>query len=372
MNNSFSLHLLDFKNKLFEEITEVPAALQLPYYPGLDGLRGTAIIIVIVSHLLAKFDFVKDTGAFGVEIFFVISGFLITSLLLKEKVKHGTVSFKNFYIRRILRIFPVAYLFLLVLLLINKSAGLDITNKSFVQAALYLKNIPFKGTGDWYTGHFWSLSVEEQFYVFFPFFIVNKTSRFIVIALSLILTVPLLHIVGFNNFWIFSNNIVHIITFVILILLEHGTTAILTGALFSILLFKKIIVVDKLKSNYLLSFALLIVAYLLFMKVPGFNIVYLSDILAPVIISYTIMLNLKEKNLLRYFLDNVIMIRIGVLSYSLYIWQQLFIFTPEKLKHFKYSDNIFLRVFLIFAVSASSYYFFEKFFLRYKAKFKPN
>lgn len=359
------------KEKLFADITEVPIVLQQSYLPGLDGLRGISIIMVISSHLAMYTPLMEYfNGAIGVEIFFVISGFLITSLLLKEKVKRGTVSFKNFYIRRILRIVPVAYLFLLVLMMLNTRLQLGISLKSFIASFLYIRNVPFKNTYDWYTSHFWSLSVEEQFYISFPFFIVAKTNKFIIGAAVIILTVPLLVILGFNNVWIFySNHIVHVVTFIIIVLLGKGTTSILVGSLYAILLFKKVIVIDKLRSNYFVSFGFLIFSFLVLMRISYLHTEYLSVILFPVIIGYVILLNLKEKNLLRYFLDSALLTKIGVLSYSLYIWQQLFT-TTQKWNLFKYSDTMVVRVFLLFLVSFISYYFFEKFFLRYKAKFK--
>jgi peptidoglycan/LPS O-acetylase OafA/YrhL len=111
------------KNKFQAEITAVPDYLQGKYYTALTGIRGVAIVIVLLYHLginrlLKLFDW-WILGRLGVDIFFVLSGFLITTLLLKEKLAHGHVSLKKFYIRRFLRIVPVAYLFLAVLIAIN-------------------------------------------------------------------------------------------------------------------------------------------------------------------------------------------------------------------------------------------------------------
>jgi len=111
---------------------------------------GISIILVIIYHLLNETPFKGCiNGIIGVKIFFVISGFLITTLLLKEKVKTGKVSFSNFYIRRALRVIPVSYLFLLILLLGN--SYFKITALSFVSSILYIKNLPFKWVGEWYT-----------------------------------------------------------------------------------------------------------------------------------------------------------------------------------------------------------------------------
>jgi peptidoglycan/LPS O-acetylase OafA/YrhL len=359
------------KEKLFADITDVPAVLQPSHLPGLDGLRGISILIVIFGHFAmyrGLFEYVN--GEIGVEIFFVISGFLITSLLLKEKVRLGTVSFKNFYVRRILRIVPVAYLFLIVLVILNVCFSLNISTKSFITSFFYLKNIPFKGSLDWYSGHFWSLSVEEQFYICFPFFIVFQTNKFIFFSFLLIVILPLLNILGFHNVGIFySSHIIHIITFIVITLLGKGTASILIGSLYSIFLFKKIIIVEKIKSNYFISFGLLIFACYILTRVSYLYIEFISVTVFALIVGYIILLNLKEKNLLRYFLDSALLSKIGVLSYSLYIWQQIFT-GDQSWGIFKYSNTIIVRFTLLFIVSYFSYYYFEKFFLRYKDNFK--
>jgi peptidoglycan/LPS O-acetylase OafA/YrhL len=151
---------------------ELPEAIKKDKFPGLDGLRGISILLVIVAHLLKNYRSVGwatvlFTGVTGVNIFFVISGFLITTLLLKEKHTLGRISLKNFYIRRALRIVPPVYLYLIVLFFLKIIYDLKVSGKSLLEAALYLKNLPL--SKDWYTDHFWSLGIEEQYYLIFPF-----------------------------------------------------------------------------------------------------------------------------------------------------------------------------------------------------------
>jgi peptidoglycan/LPS O-acetylase OafA/YrhL len=131
------------------------------YVPGLDGLRGVAILMVLLDHLLLDTRLAMPTlGSGGVEIFFVLNGFLITALLLRKKVKKESVSLRRFYIRRALRILPVAYLFLAVLLLCHYLFDLRLSAGSFMAAALYVKNIQLNYTSNWFNGHFGTLSVE--------------------------------------------------------------------------------------------------------------------------------------------------------------------------------------------------------------------
>ena len=156
-----------------------------------------AILLVIKSHLTGSFyDFPKlgagrfplrfTLGYLGVRIFFVISGFLITTLLLRETEKTGRISLKQFYIRRALRILPASYVFLLCLAAAVAIGILAIPKISFVASLFYFRN--YLGN-DWYTGHLWSLSVEEQFYLIWPAIMVILGTRRALIAAAC--TLPL-------------------------------------------------------------------------------------------------------------------------------------------------------------------------------------
>ena len=151
------------------------------YLPGLNGLRAIAASAVIISHIglhLDMFGLVKlggyDLGSFGVTIFFTLSGFLITYLLLCENLLKSAIDVRKFYIRRILRIWPLyfAYLFI-VLLYLHFKINSDIWYYIFV-----VPNIPFAMNAAVggvlyipFIGHYWSLGVEEQFYAFWPWIV---------------------------------------------------------------------------------------------------------------------------------------------------------------------------------------------------------
>lgn len=371
MNNMTGNKASAFKQKLFAEITEIPDILKPSYLPGLDGLRGLSISIVIIGHF-ALYRGLLDylNGEIGVQVFFVISGFLITTLLLKEKVKHKNVSLRKFYIRRFLRIVPVSYLYLIVVILLNRQLHLGVTLKSFTTAFLYLKNIPFKNATDWTTGHYWSLSVEEQFYLFFPFFIIFKCNKYLWLSILIIIFLPFLNILGFNNVGVFyKNHVIHFFTFSLIILLGKGTASILVGSTFSILLFKKIIRIENLPDSYFLSFLLLVFAFALLTRVSVFYYEFISVAIFPFLIGYIIVVNLRQRNFLSNVLENATIKKIGVLSYSLYVWQQIFT-NNDRWNLFKYSDTIIVRLIMLVLVANISYHFFEKIFLRYKAKFK--
>lgn len=136
--------------------------------PSLDGLRAISITLVILSHLVKwkhiSLEVIGSYGALGVFIFFVLSGYLITNLLLREYERSGTVSLRNFYVRRAFRIFPAAMLFLMVVIVLYWQ---EMRWFHIGAALLYVANMDL--TRPWVFGHLWSLSIEEQFYLLWPF-----------------------------------------------------------------------------------------------------------------------------------------------------------------------------------------------------------
>jgi len=136
--------------------------------PSLDGLRAISISLVVVGHW-AELRYHSDVaGAFanlGVRIFFIISGYLITTLLLKEREKTETIGLREFYVRRAYRILPAAFVFMLPVFVVFFVRH-ELRWYHAVAAALYVANFDF--AHPWFLGHLWSLSVEEQFYFLWP------------------------------------------------------------------------------------------------------------------------------------------------------------------------------------------------------------
>ena len=135
--------------------------------PSLDGLRAISILLVVFGHLARRLHgpqlFWENYPLIGVRIFYVISGYLITHILIREQQRSGTIKLRDFYIRRAFRIFPAALVFLVIVIAFNWS-GLHWYH--IAAAFLYLVNFDF--TRPWFLGHLWSLSVEEQFYFLWP------------------------------------------------------------------------------------------------------------------------------------------------------------------------------------------------------------
>ncbi len=147
------------------------------HIPSLDGLRGVSIALVVIAHLQGTRGVpaflsspLFDHGQLGVKIFFVVSGFLITRLIADEIDGTGGLSLRLFYIRRVLRIFPAFYVYLGVVAIASALHWLDIPPRNLAFAATYTMNYVLDGR--WETGHLWSLAIEEQFYLIWPFTIV--------------------------------------------------------------------------------------------------------------------------------------------------------------------------------------------------------
>jgi len=166
------------------------------YIPALDGLRAVSISLVLLSHLMiagqafsGHRSYFKEIGALGVSVFFVISGYLITSLLLHEEDKYNRINLKNFFVRRGLRLLPAFYFYLgVVYLLWLTGYVINIPWHDYVASILYIRN--YFGRG-YETGHIWSLSLEEQFYLCWPALLIFFSSRRLLLAGTFIVLVCL-------------------------------------------------------------------------------------------------------------------------------------------------------------------------------------
>lgn len=187
-----------------------PREKRMPHLEALDGVRGLAIALVLLVHLLWSnnrptgsilIDLIlkiRNAGWVGVDLFFALSGFLITGILFDSL---GSKSyFRNFYARRVLRIFPLYYGTLLILFLVFRPGWHD--GRQFYALLFYLQNTPLwwngpptHGIKD-LAGHLWSLAVEEQFYFVWPFLVfwIRDRRRLLWVALGLALMAPVTRI----------------------------------------------------------------------------------------------------------------------------------------------------------------------------------
>ncbi len=163
--------------------------------PSLDGIRAISILLVVLAHSMNPtlhpklYDLFGHMGNYGVRIFFLISGFLITELLLKESSRFGTISLKNFYMRRIIRICPAFYVYVGVVFALASFGMIRLLPGDLLHTLTYTMN--YHLVRAWYLNHTWSLSVEEQFYLLWPaILLLWKPSRALRIALAVIAITP--------------------------------------------------------------------------------------------------------------------------------------------------------------------------------------
>jgi peptidoglycan/LPS O-acetylase OafA/YrhL len=303
--------------------------------PSLDGLRAISVLLVVAAHMKGSLVRLVPLipswlytfwGTLGVETFFVISGFLITHLLLKELYTTGTVSLRRFYFRRALRIFPPFYAYMAVALALTLAGFSAGELRAFVVAGTYTWN--YLGTGSHLLEHTWSLSLEEQFYLLWPaalvFFGARKSIK---LAVWVILLSPVSRIITYF--------LAPGLRALLAAMLHTGLDSIMFGCLlallwrnvrfnrfveplvrgwaaavaaFFILILGPVLLQARFRGSYFLIFGLTV------------NALCLSQILLYVV--------RVPNSPLGRLLNTPVLRHLGVISYSLYLWQQ--VFTPVK------------------------------------------
>lgn len=354
------------------------------HYPALDGLRGIAILLVILYH---NFNFIEyfNYGWLGVDLFFVLSGFLITDILLHTV--HRENYFKNFYARRVLRIFPLYYLSLILFILILPAIpGFPLNMQYYQEHQLwfwtYLQNwtLVFSQDGDTTAlGHFWSLAVEEQYYLLWPFVILLIRDPKKVLALAILLLIGI--IVSRYLIWINRDTIPPYER----LFLFTRVDGILVGAMLASLLSINRFILRKYFTYFLI---VLTVANYLFYFIkqnqdPDFPSWAIAGFTTFSFLFGLLTYEAIEGNwlMLTRFLSNPLLRTLGKYSYGFYIFHwPIFLLTKpytDTLGLQLFSTNPFIVQFFSatlgslsgFIVSVASYHLFERHFLNLKKIF---
>ncbi len=327
--------------------------------PSLDGLRTISVALVVLSHFLPAVGNFSNVGMLGVKFFFVISGFLITGLLLKEIDKTSDINLIKFYFRRTLRIFPPYYFYLLVIFIALKFEIISFT-ESFKSSLTYTSNYFVPET--WNLLHTWSLSVEEQFYLIFPFVLIFLGTRKIGwLLVGLIIICPLLRLADYGLYsesakmWIYYG-------------FHANADGLATGCLLAVFyerLHKNEFYLRILDSRLFLIVPLLLVTVNSLTEPRRFYLgatFTISNFLIALCIDWAI--TNYNHNFFGRFLNTAPMEQIGVMSYSIYLWQQPFL-NHDTVLWFNTFPYNFIGIALF---SCLSYFAVEKLSLRWRGR----
>lgn len=347
---------------------------------GLNGLRAIASMTVVIGHIeLIKMDsglensfyIFKNWGSLGVNLFFVLSGFLITTLLLIEKEKTGSINRKNFYIRRSLRILPLYFSILISTIFIFNYSPSWIT---LILCASIFPNIAHAFSLGWfYSPNLWSIGVEEQFYLFWPSILKRKLKSIIIICLFFIFVYPLLpHLIQFVlNQLHFSKENLNLVEKIYNVL---NFNSMATGALISILYYQRNFLINKLLTfSPILNVFLVTLPFILWFSNVNFGFFQVS--IYSGLFAWMIIL-IVNGTLTRFF-EAKILIFLGQISYGIYMYHYIILLMLMKFIHpyfdnYSITANIVLYVLVILLtilLSYISYHFFEKNILKLKIKF---
>ncbi|WP_350608030.1 acyltransferase family protein [Pseudoalteromonas sp. MER144-MNA-CIBAN-0113] len=335
----------------------------MKYRAEIDGLRALAILPVLFHHSGLH---LLPGGFAGVDVFFVISGYLITTILLKE-ISEGKFSLSSFYERRARRILPAMAFMIVVSSFLSffflDPASMKMLGYSIVAVSTFMANIFFFLKLDYFNPsaelnpmlHMWSLAVEEQFYLFFPFILLLLTrfKKHIFLALSVILIISLL------SMFLTSNQSVNFY------LIHTRAWELLAGSICSVLITKNALsaINESLKGWLsILAILLLIISYSTYSyeyAFPGWFTIL------PVISTALIILFASENNIVGKMLSSKILVFIGLISYSLYLWHQpIFAFAKLMTLESLTNELIALSMLIVFLLSLLSYQYVEKPFRR--------
>ncbi|MBX3103196.1 MAG: acyltransferase [Bacteroidetes bacterium] len=373
------------------------------YLKGLNGIRAIAAIIVMIGHIeihkrsenffkLVNLDYTGLFARYAVDIFFVLSGFLITFLLINEKEKTGTIHIKNFLIRRALRIWPLYYLvFLGVLLGANFIPLLDISQfttkgintwQSTILYLLLLPQVAFALNLSFYcVDILWSIGVEEQFYLFWPFFM-KYSKRILFVSLTIIAVFPILRLLSDFNltgkyFRLFDESTSG---FISIFLYQSKFDLMAIGAVTAFILTSKsrwsLLFLEKIKLPIVpyLALAMIILLWMHYGLLPVFMQMDVQAVFYAIIILF-VCVTPKPIRLL----ENRVMNLLGKLSFGIYVFHEIgIVIVSNTCNYLEIHSFRSLPASIAYTLSvatltigmaALSYFFYERRFLQKKKQF---
>jgi peptidoglycan/LPS O-acetylase OafA/YrhL len=356
----------------------------MKYIKQLDSLRAFAVILVLISHWLPHNNIVNTipNGFIGVTIFFVLSGFLITKILFENRIDAELDQLTKskvlwqFYVRRALRIFPIYYLSIFILLIFSKSLSIDY-NSVFPYLATYTTNFYILRIQYWpeYISHLWSLAVEEQFYLIWPWLILFINKKYYLYLITIFI---LIGVVGQTLTGAVKMN---------LVLTSNCFDAFGLGALIS---WQMTFRPTRMKKFYVWASIMAAISFILFIvglrnnQWPYIPISTIISLISVWLIAYLIINQHSDRFAIRYLFNNKLLIWLGKISYGIYLYHNIIPKTLNELLIDKYlnpllPDFIIKRYWgvvfvaentiLVILISWLSYMLIEKRFLALKKRF---
>lgn len=327
------------------------------YLKPLDSIRGIAILLVIFGHWLPSLRINKiiSLGTIGVTIFFVLSGFLITRILLnnKETIENRWIIIKNFIIRRTLRIFPIYYILIITLYFFASETGTTL-KQNFIYYLTYTSNVSMylRQSWDGMLSHVWSLAVEEQFYLIWPWLLVfvNK-KRILGVIISFI-------VIGILSFYLIPL-LFSLKKFYILLSITCFDALGIGGLLAYIAVYKDIYNKTLRNTLRLLCILGLIMIFLfVYFKIPHLSFRLLATFVGVYILYFAVYE--KPTFIHRYLFENRFLIFIGKISYGMYLYHMVlqwiwvkFIVHNIHINHIPYQIYSFFIIKFIILISLS-------------------
>ena len=349
------------------------SAKQSGYIPTLDGWRTIAVFGVIAFHAPAmhvagfSLERVQSYGDRGVQLFFAISGLLICSRLLEEQRRHGSISLRGFYLRRLFRIQPAAIVMLTAVVLMGLVGLLHLSAAPTLASLFSYRNFydafDLRATPeDRFTAHFWSLAVEEHFYLLLPAILVFARKRLVPVlaALSVIFVLwpPLAHKLGLTaGLYSYKRT-------------DLSLQDLFVPALLAVLLARPAFRAGMLKaSRYGVLLLLVTGAVLISETVLGGHVTHQITCFGfPLVVASTM---LHPEGWLGRLLETRVFTYLGRLSYSLYLWQQIFLIHHPVMSGLRYVQVWPWNVGGAILCAVVSYHFVEKPFMRWGHRVAP-
>ncbi|MCK9003297.1 acyltransferase [Haemophilus influenzae] len=355
----------------------------IKYRPEIDGLRAIAVISVIIYHLNENW---LSGGFLGVDIFFVISGFLITGIIITE-IQQNSFSLKQFYTRRIKRIYPA---FIAVMALVSFIASVifiyndfNKLRKTIELAIAFLSNFYLGLTQGYFdlsanenpVLHIWSLAVEEQYYLIFPLILILAYKKFREIKVLFIITLILFFILLATSFVSanFYKEVLHQPNIYYLSNLRFPE--LLVGSLLAIyhnLSASK--QASKQASNVIAILSTLLLFSCLFLMNNDIAFIPGITLILPCIFTALIIHTTSQNNIVKLCLSNKAIVFIGKISYSLYLYHWIFIAFAYYITGEKQINNQSIAIVTVLTIifSVLSYYLIEQPIRKSKLNFKQS